>query len=428
MSILLLLVATTLLVSLTAHAQQQITPLRKSADDDESKFTSVGSLRVTVSNFGTIGHGFNRWPFQPNCEYPAGSGIEHIFVGGLWVGAYANSQGPHVSTGAVDVSSVRDVAAGFEYTNAPGTTTGERSSLTDSRFFSPDAISHQDFTADFTDSNQVIPGTSTIIPEHNYPLKISVRLESYAWNFSFAEDFVIFNYMIVNHSDQVLDSMYAGIWVDMVVRNTNISPPRGSAFYARGGNGFVDSLRMAYEFDVDGDPGFTDSYIGLAVLGTTPMQMFGQKPDGSDTLGPKINFNTWQFRNTTDPIYFSPENDRERFEKMAGGLPKTEYSRLKEPSNRSTLMTTGPFRDIGPGDSINVVFAIVTTKKYGNDATADDTEASKRNLFKSVNFAIQAYHGEDKNRNGILDPGEDLDGNGEITRYILPAPPDPPRV
>jgi hypothetical protein len=65
-----------------AFAQSQSdgpSALRKALDDDESKFTNVGSLRLTVSNFGTLGHGFNKWPFQPNCEYPAGSGIEHIF-------------------------------------------------------------------------------------------------------------------------------------------------------------------------------------------------------------------------------------------------------------------------------------------------------------------------------------------------------------
>ena len=419
------------LVASATQAQQlsqSSPPLRKTMDDDESKFTNVGALGLTVSNYGTVGHGFNRWPFQPNCEYPLGSGIEHIFVGGLWIGGFQAGTGPNVTTGAVDVSSVRDIAAGFEYTTAPGERTEERSTISDSRFFSPDAVSHQDFVANFTDSNRVIPGTSTQIPEHNYPLMAGVHLESYAWNFSFAENFVILNYSIVNHGNQVWDSVYVGIWVDMVVRNTNISPPRGAAFYSRGGNGIVDSLRMSYEFDVDGDPGFTDSYVGLSVLGTTPMQRFGMKPDGTDSLGPKVVFNNWQFRNTVDPIYFSPENDRERYEKMSTPLPRTEYPSLRLPSNRSTLVSTGPFRSIDPGDSLNIVFAFVCAKKYGNDATATDSELSKYTLFSSARFAEQAYHGEDKNRNGILDPGEDLDGDGKITRYILPAPPTPPRV
>jgi hypothetical protein len=351
-----------------------------------------------------------------------------MFVGGLWVGAYLGNEGPYVSTGAVDVSSVKDVAAGFEYTNAVGTRTVERSTISDNRYFDPNAVSHQDFIADFVDTNKIVPGTSTVIPDHDYPLGLAVHLETYAWNFSFAENFIILNYTITNHSGKVLDSVYAGIWVDMVVRNTNITPPRGSTFFSHGGNGFIDSLRVAYEFDVDGDPGFTDSYIGLAMLGTTPIQVFGPKPMGGDSLGPKTVYNTWQFRNTTDPIYFSPINDRERYEKMALPLIASEIPGLKSPSNRSTLLTTGPFRSFKTDSSINIVMAVVCAKKYGNDATASDTYAAKQNLFRSLAFAQQAYDGEDKNRNGRLDPGEDLNNNGRLDRYILPAPPSPPRV
>ena len=407
---------------------QTIHPFRKAVDDDESKFTSTGSVRVTISNFGTIGHGFNRWPVQPNCEYPAGSAIEHLFEGGLWIGAFVPGKGASVSTGAVDVSSVRDIAAGFEFTNAVGSRTQERSTIADSRFFSPSAISHQDFLADFTDSNKIVPGTSTTIPEHDAPLGVVVHMETYAWNFSFAENFVILNYTITNRSPNRLDSVYVGIWLDMVVRNTNITPPRGSAFFAHGGNGMADSLRLAYEFDADGDPGFTDSYIGLALLGTTPMQYFGPKPAGGDSLGPRYNFNVWQFRNTTDPLYFSPSNDRERYEKMAISLTRTEYANLKSPSNRSTLLTTGPFATLWPDSSVNVVFALVCAKKSGNDLTSQDTEQSKRGLFHALGFAQQAYDGEDKNRNGVLDPGEDLNGDAQLTRFVLPAPPTPPHV
>lgn len=413
------------------HAQQNPNSsgrLGKSLDDDESKFTNIGSIRLTISNFGTIGHGFNRWPQQPNCEYPSGSAIEHIFEGGLWVGAFKNKQGPFVTTGAVDISSVRDVAAGFEFTNGAGSRTTERSSLVDGKFYSPDAMSHQDFVADFTDSNTVIPGTSTPIPEHTNPLGVTVNLESYAWNFSFAENFVILNYTITNRSLSQLDSVFVALWIDAVVRNTNISPPRGAPFFAHGGNGYVDSLHIAYEFDADGDPGFTDSYVGMRLLGTTPIQFIGKKPDGTDSVGARAIFNSWQFRNTTDPILFSPADDIQRYEKMISGLPSGQFSDLKNPSNRSIFLSTGPFRSLPKDSSINVVFAVICAKKSGADPTKDDTEKSKRNLFVSSNFAQQAYDGEDKNRNGTLDPGEDFDGNGKITRYILPAPPRAPHV
>ncbi|MDZ7623884.1 MAG: hypothetical protein U5J96_05475 [Ignavibacteriaceae bacterium] len=48
--------------------------------------TNIGNIGITVTNFGTYGHGFVLWPEQPSCQYPLGSGIEHLFDGGLYVG------------------------------------------------------------------------------------------------------------------------------------------------------------------------------------------------------------------------------------------------------------------------------------------------------------------------------------------------------
>ena len=82
----------------------------KILDDDNSKFTNVGNIGITVTNFGTYGHGFVLWPEQPSCEFPLGSGIEHLFDGGIWIGGYrtdnlqgGNKVGPFVTTGAIDV-------------------------------------------------------------------------------------------------------------------------------------------------------------------------------------------------------------------------------------------------------------------------------------------------------------------------------------
>ena len=98
----------------TANSQSQDDyTLLKTMDDDNSKYTNVGNIGLTITNFGTYGHGFSLWPDQPSCEYPRGSGIEHIFDGGLWIGAFTSNdslgsgkQGPFVTTGAVDASSV----------------------------------------------------------------------------------------------------------------------------------------------------------------------------------------------------------------------------------------------------------------------------------------------------------------------------------
>ena len=120
---------------------------------------------------------------------------------------------------------------------------------------------------DYTDTNTVFLNGEPII-DHD-PLGVSVHQETYAWNFPFANFFVIFNYWIKNVSNRNIDSVFVGMWTDAVVRNTNITcRPSGSAFYNKGGDGYNDSIKIAYEFDAAGDVGFTDSYIGIQYLGS----------------------------------------------------------------------------------------------------------------------------------------------------------------
>lgn len=406
----------------------------KVLDDDNSKYTNIGNIGITITNFGTYGHGFVLWPEQPSCQYPLGSGIEHLFDGGLFVGGFIRGVGgPFVTTGAVDAASVSARGGGFEFTNSPGNRVKERSSLFDSRFFSPSAISHQDFLMDYTDTNKVFLNGEPII-DHN-PLGISVHQETYAWNFPFANFFVIFNYWIKNVSNKSIDSVFVGMWTDAVVRNTNITGrPSGSAFYNKGGDGFNDSIKIAYEFDAAGDLGFSDSYIGVLYCGSEPKLPDYYRLSLIDSV-PSVNFVSWQFRNTDDPDFFAPQNDFDRYKKMQGIFGGNNRwkngispGQIKTPSNRSILITNGHFPTIAPGDSINVVFAIVCAKKFGPDPANLDTDAQKTNLYINADWALRAYHGEDKNRNGILDPGEDLNGDGKITRYILPAPPVVPKV
>ncbi|MEZ4690724.1 MAG: hypothetical protein R3A12_11305 [Ignavibacteria bacterium] len=116
-------------------------------DDINNKYTNIGNIGLTVTNYGTIGNGFSSFPDQPSCQYPKGSGIENLFIGGIWIGGVKDGL-ISVSTAAVDVST-SNRTAGFEFTNAPGSTILERSSLQTSPNYRPDAISHQDLFASF---------------------------------------------------------------------------------------------------------------------------------------------------------------------------------------------------------------------------------------------------------------------------------------
>ncbi len=410
--------------------------IRKVADDTDRNYTTVGSIGLTVTNFGTIGTRNAYWPDQPSCEYPRGSRIEHLYQGGLWFGAISRRTGQQlVSTGATDQASAARVGQGYEFTSPLGSTMLQRSSLSDSRYFDPQAVSHQDFLADYSDKNRRNPSTGDTIPEHT-PIGITVRQESYAWNFPFADFFVILNYKIYNTSTDTLDSVYVGFWNNAVVRNTNNVRPGTSGYFDHGGNGYVDSLRMMYTFDFDGipTPPAANSYIGVSVLGSFP---FPRGVDSVGNLNTRTYYNAWRFRSSSGAVeYFSPADDagniagaRSRFDRLATSLQPAQIALLRtRADNMTTLISTGPFKRMNPGDSLQVVFGVVCARKFGTAPANQDTREQKRNLYTNGGFAQQAYGGEDVNGNNILDPGEDLNGNNRLDHFQLPQPPRSPKV
>ncbi len=424
----------------TEAQDAQLPPLSKIMVDDESKFTTTGNIGITVSNYGTFGDGFvEQSPVdQPSCEFPKGSGIEHLFVGGLWVGGKTPS-GTRVTTGAFNVPRLGGVNANFEFTNTASLTdrVAEASSLEDDKFYSPDAISHQDFICNFSDTNLTVPGTSISIPYHQ-PLGIAVHLETYAWNYPFADAFVIFNYTLknvgYNAQKDTLKDVYVGMWADLVVRNTNITPPRvGSPFYLYAGAGYTtnDSLQLVYCYDHSGDRGFSNSYVAMAFLGADPVAT-------DQIYDRKTTHQWWLFSGGDTDEDRAPLDEASRYARMESSIPNNYFlaSIFQKPGNRMSLISTGPFKTIPPDSSINVVFAIACAKEFGNDnddPNRRDSERVKKNLFDNTSWAYRAYYGEDANRNGILDyvgtdSTEDIIPNGILDRYILPTPPAPPRL
>lgn len=401
------------------------------ADVFDEKITTAGNIGGTVTNLGLIGNSFSgsfNVEGNPSFEYPVNSGIEHLFNGGLWVGGLINGQ-VAVSTGANDdASGYSPGKANFEFTSK--TPLRERSTLFDSPFFTPTAVSHQDFVSTFTDSSSFINTGNNLIPiqDHLSPLKVEVNFESYNWNFAFANFFVILNFHIENINTVPIDSVFLGYWINGVVRNVNITPPGGTAFYNKGGNGFIDSLDMGYDFDAAGDVGFTDSYIGLKYLGSEYQGACPASPNF------RVNYNVWQFRNSADPLYFFPVNDFQKYGKLGQGLNSLDswqdiLASLSNANNRSTLISVGPFSRLNPGESIDIAYAVVCARKANDgNPTSFNTPAQRANLIQNAGWAQTAYLGEDLNGNCMLDPGEDRNGDGKITRFILPTPPDRPNM
>jgi hypothetical protein len=415
-----------------ADGQSGYFPRNSVFTDTDKNYTTVGNIRLTVTNFGTIGTRNAYWPTQPSCEYPSGSRIEHLYQGGLWVGAQSRRTGQiHVSTAAGDQVSTL-TGKGFEFISDGTSDLIQRSSLSESQYFNEQAVSHQDFVGSYSD---FFPRDSTE-PDRSVPLGIEVRQESYAWNYPFADFFVILNYTITNATQDTLDSVYVGLWTNTVVRNTNNVRPSTPGYFSHGANGYIDSLRMQYTFDFDGipTPPAADSYIGIKLLGSTPF------PHGVDSVGNlrlHTYYNAWRYNSSSGDVdYFSPQDDagvingaRSRFDRLSASLPQDKIAALRtHADNMTTLLSAGPFSSLKPGDTLNIAFGVICARKNGTAPASLDTRDQRKTLLSNAGFCQQAYDGEDVNGNDSLDAGEDLNGNGKLDHYRLPQPPRPPKV
>ncbi len=403
-----------------------------------------GNIGLYITNSGTFGRPDvrNTPTGEPSMEYPINSGIEHLFEGGIWIGALVDGQ-YLVSTSAKDAASGYTTGlAGYEFTAEIGNTIQQRSLLTGSDFFSFNAISHEDMLIDFSDKNVVVPGTLITIADHTQPLNADVHLETYAWNYSFADYFVIFNYSITNSSPNVWDSVWCGMWSDIVVRNVNVSTDFGSAFFSHGGYGFIDTFYTNYGFDIDGDPGFTNSYGAIQFLGIEWRDQFIHPNNNSNLIAngypaADVNSNFWIFNSTATPPYNAPVNDVERYDKLKMGLNYVDpgiRDFLHDPSTSgglTNLISAGPMISVEPGETFHLVFGIICAKQVevgGTSGEEMDTPEAQEILADHLSWSKRTYLGEDQNENGMLDIGEDLDEDAILDRYILPEPPATPKM
>ncbi|MEP0545619.1 MAG: hypothetical protein ABJF88_01675 [Rhodothermales bacterium] len=430
----------------------------------------IGNLGFTVSNAGFYGNPAVRGTAgsgDPSMEYPLESGIEHLFEAGLWVGARRADGLLTVRTAAVTSSAgYQPGSTGYETTQA--SLIRRQSSLPTDPAFSPLAISQQDFISTFVDTASVVPGTFTPTPDPAGQLGMSVESRSYAWSFPFTEYFVIVEHEITNISDQPWDSVWVGMWDDLVVRNIITSGDQGSAFFNKGARGFLgypeyaddgtlvdaapDSQFVSYAWNAGGDEESLNTYGAITFLGAE----WDDPSDGTRffhpflqeeyrALGypaPRANPRWWKFSGTG--VLNRPQNDLERYERMTTPTPLSEplpgdavplrerlaTDGLTSEGNWISAFSVGPFPRVAPGGTITVTWAFVTALKppafQGLGNRSVDTEESRALLRNNVFWAQRTYTGEDFNYNGVLDPGEDVNDNGELDRYLIPEPPASP--
>jgi hypothetical protein len=360
------------------------------------RVTNLNKVGLTVTNYGFLGNNFISR--SPSCEYPLGLGFEHMSRAGLWVGALAiTDQGElrRVSTGAIDNLQGSNQVADTEWTPREGGIV-ERSNLINSRFYSPEAISEQDFVTSYGDVPGRVP--SGLNSEDHVPLEVRVDQETYSFSIEPADDFVVLHYTITNDGPNLLRDVHVGLYLQLVSGDKNLYstwPPSATSgpgsWYRKHYADYIDSTRLVREHicfqipDPETDPLLCDQYeqapywAGAKLLGVHPGGL-------EDKL---VSFRQWGW----DPVDTTRNEDSERFQLMAGGIVDAPHIPRNDGYSPIELLSVGPFALLPQDSSITVDFALV----FG---------ATQEDLAENADFAQFAF---------------DLD-------YRLPKPPPSPRL
>jgi len=376
---------------------------------DGSGVHDTGELLLHTGNWGVFGSFPSAdTPISqfPSAEWPAGSGVEHLYISGLWVGARKGCMDgftvPCVSTAAIDMEFMpTDDPIDRFYHSYEGAVGGNRlpspyadddgdglidEDWLDGRDNDGDglidedyaAISDQMFSSWFTDDQQTAIDR---YPDHN-PMHITVRQESYQWTDPRFDDFVGITFTITNTGSECLRWVYFGFFVD-----GDIGHRGGDEYWEDDAAGSWQGIRctelgpasisMGYMYDADGDGGQTTSYIGAMILGhlTDPTSEYA--PHGVGMTSFQIFAGELPYENGGDPT-----NDFQRYEVMAR---RSTDRNMDTPDDYRILISTGPFSSLSAGQSL--VFHVGLVAGDGLEGLLDNAAMCQK-LFDGLRYDV----------------------------------------
>ena len=394
---------------------------------DGSGVHDAGQLLMHTGNWGAFGSypGAGTAISQyPSAEWPAGSGVEHLYIAGLWVGGFKKSEIPYpmpcVSTGAFEME-FRPTAEPVDriYETFEGASGGTRlpfqhadddgdglidedpldgrdndgDGLIDEDFA---AISQQMFSSWYTDDQ--LEAISEY-PEHE-PLNLKIRQESYQWTDPRFDDFVGITFTMTNTGTADLIDMYIGFLLDFDIGwggdNTYWNDFTGYWEGIRSTELGEASLHIAYMCDTeDGEP---SSYIGAMLLGHTVSTDGVEAPASVNVRSLKIFSGEQPYNNGGDPT-----NDFQRYELLSTrGIDMNPTV----PRDYRVLMSSGRFA-LNMGQSLEYQVGFVC------GATFDellDNAARCQKLYDGLWFDVDG------------DPATGVDGRETHVNWIIERP------
>jgi len=353
---------------------------------DGSGIHNVGNLQLHVTNWGCFGSypgSRNATSDYPSAQWPANSGVEYLYIAGLWVGAKKSGIAA-VTTGAYEIefqppnksSDPNEIAVIYKANSnsrggvrfprpADDDKDGEvdedpldgkdndRDGKIDEDFA---GISNQMFACWYTDDQEAALNTYS---DHS-PLGLYVHQESYQWEDEEFFNFVGIDYRIIHYSGtSSLDNVYIGFFADGDVghRNTErFAQDDATCFYQgiqctmKGKIYWPVLVSVSYTYDKDGDDGKAPGYLGIVFL--------GHKTDPRGITAPsQVGLTSYQNFSGDQPFEEGgdPSNDSERYILMSAD----DYDRCQDvPRDYRMMMSTGPFDELMPGDTLTLQVAV----------------------------------------------------------------------
>jgi len=341
----------------------------------QTKAHKVGNIWLSVTNFGEFGSRGRR----PSCEFPANSNIEYLFVGSMWIGAIVdrdNGTGVDtlVSFGFDGWQDWNELFPGFTQKDS----IHERTIRPNALNFSADAISEQDYVAVYSDTNIAFAWEG-----HQKPLGVKITQKSYAWSYSYAEDFVIFDYLIENISRTVgkpktFKKLFMGVYIDGDCGYTSLPN-----YFADDITGFLrvnndgDTVNVAWIKDNDGDNGLTPGVSGVRVLFPDPKTISYNWWDPPTDWGPTDP-------NNRNDYSGHPDTDPKKYRIMSNGVIDPDQTQSNPPAgidpnamDTRYFLSFGPF-DVPPDSTLKLTLAYIGGQPEGENDEFDDLGINAR--------------------------------------------------
>ena len=436
----------------------------------------IGKIALSVTNAGNFGNNYIGGPDcltgegTVACQYPKNSGIDYLFAAAFWVGA-VSGRDTLVSVGADGWRGIREM---FPDASPLGDII-HRSLIdpTNTAEFEG-AVSEDDVIVTYRDT--LTAGIANDVTDNrpHRPLFIKVDESSYAWSYSYAEDFVLFDYKITNEGINRLEKVFMGIYVDADVgegatcaTNSCYADDICGFVHAtpettRSGCEYTDTVNIAWIADNDGDPGNSGNFENTsapAVTATRIVRTPSEKlevsfnwwiSNGAAQLdfGPREKSGKGRLKEDLRPLgtggLGTPEGDRNKYYFMRNQefdydqiftatiqpgdtLWIEPISSLKENFSDGFdtryLLSFGPF-NIDPGETLPLSFAYVAGDNFHVDPNnGPDNLDNNAGNYDPIKY-YQNLNFEDLTTNArwaswIYDnPGVDTDGDGFKGKFI----------